>query len=96
METAEYEYDAAMKAAAEKIGANPLLARTGAYFHDIGKLKRPLYFKENQMGDNPHDRTDPYVSAAIVTAHTRDGLALAQKYHLKSRRLSWSITATPP
>ena len=70
------------EAAAEKIGANPLLARTGAYFHDIGKLKRPLYFKENQMGENPHDRTDPYVSAAIVTAHTRDGLQLAQKYHL--------------
>ncbi len=70
------------EAAAERIGANPLLARTGAYFHDIGKLKRPLYFKENQRGDNPHDRTDPYVSAAIVTAHTSDGLALAQKYHL--------------
>ena len=70
------------EAAAEKIGANPLLARTGAYFHDIGKLKRPLYFKENQMGDNPHDRTDPYVSAAIVTNHTRDGYLLAQKYHL--------------
>ena len=70
------------EAAAEKIGANPLLARTGAYFHDIGKLKRPLYFKENQRGDNPHDRTDPYVSAAIVTAHTSDGLALAQKHHL--------------
>ncbi len=70
------------EAAAEKIGANPLLARTGAYFHDIGKLKRPLYFKENQRGDNPHDRTDAYVSAAIVTAHTRDGLQLAQKHHL--------------
>ena len=70
------------EAAAEKIGANPLLARTGAYFHDIGKLKRPLYFKENQRGDNPHDRTDPYVSSAIVTAHTSDGLALAQKHHL--------------
>lgn len=70
------------EAAAERIGANPLLARTGAYFHDIGKLKRPLYFKENQRGDNPHDRTDPYVSAAIVTAHTSDGLALAQKFHL--------------
>ncbi len=70
------------EAAAEKIGANPLLARTGAYFHDIGKLKRPLYFKENQRGDNPHDRTDAYVSAAIVTAHTSDGLALAQKHHL--------------
>lgn len=70
------------EAAAEKIGANPLLARTGAYFHDIGKLKRPLYFKENQRGDNPHDRTDAYVSASIVTAHTSDGLALAQKHHL--------------
>lgn len=70
------------EAAAEKIGANPLMARTGAYFHDIGKLKRPLYFKENQMGENPHDTTDPYVSAAIVTTHTRDGLLLAQKHHL--------------
>ncbi|MGN0747063.1 MAG: HD domain-containing protein, partial [Aristaeellaceae bacterium] len=46
------------------------------------KLKRPLYFKENQMGDNPHDRTDPYVSAAILTTHTRDGVQLAQKYRL--------------
>lgn len=70
------------EAAAESIGANPLLARTGAYFHDIGKLKRPLYFKENQMGENPHDRTDPYVSAAILTTHTRDGLQLAQKHRL--------------
>ena len=70
------------EAAAERIGANPLLARTGAYFHDVGKLKRPLYFKENQMGENPHDKTDPYVSAAIVTAHTRDGVILAQKYRL--------------
>ena len=50
--------------------------------HDVGKLKRPLYFKENQMGENPHDHTDPYVSAAIVTTHTRDGLQLAQKYRL--------------
>ena len=70
------------EAAAEKIGANALLARTGAYFHDVGKLKRPSYFKENQQGINPLDQTDPYVSAAIVTTHTRDGLQLAQKYHL--------------
>lgn len=70
------------EAAAQKIGANHMLARTGAYFHDVGKLKRPLYFKENQMGENPHDRTDCYVSAAILTAHTRDGVQLAQKYHL--------------
>ena len=70
------------EAAAERIGANPLLARTGAYFHDIGKLKRPMYFKENQRGENPHDKTPPYVSAAIVTSHTKDGLQLAQKHRL--------------
>ncbi|MBQ9306954.1 MAG: HDIG domain-containing protein, partial [Clostridia bacterium] len=70
------------EAAAERIGANALLARTGAYFHDVGKLKRPAYFKENQQGINPLDQTDPYVSAAIVTTHTRDGLQLAQKYRL--------------
>lgn len=70
------------EAAAEAVGARPLLARAGAYFHDIGKLKRPLYFKENQIGENPHERTNPYVSAAIVTAHTRDGLIMAQQAHL--------------
>ncbi|MCE5342723.1 MAG: HDIG domain-containing protein [Eubacteriales bacterium] len=70
------------EAAAEAIGANPLLARAGAYYHDIGKLKRPLYFKENQMGENPHEHTNPYVSAAILTAHTRDGLMMAQQNHL--------------
>ena len=67
------------EAAADSISANGLLARVGAYYHDVGKLKRPLYFKENQMGDNPHDRTDPLVSTAILTAHPRDGVALAQK-----------------
>lgn len=70
------------EAAAEAIGANPLLARASAYFHDIGKLKRPLYFKENQIGDNPHEHANPYVSAAIVTAHTRDGLVMAQQNRL--------------
>ena len=69
-------------AAASAIGANALLARVGAYYHDVGKLKRPLYFKENQIGDNPHDRTDPRVSAAILTAHPRDGMQMAQKEHL--------------
>lgn len=67
------------EAACSAIGANGLLARVGAYYHDIGKLKRPMYFKENQMGDNPHDRTDPRVSTAILTAHPRDGSAMAQK-----------------
>ena len=71
------------EASAEAVGANPLLARVGAYYHDIGKLKRPLYFKENQIGeDNAHDHTDPQTSAAILTAHTRDGVALAKQYHL--------------
>ena len=74
-------------AAANAIGANALLARVGAYYHDIGKLKRPMYFKENQIGDNPHDRTDPRVSAAILTAHPRDGLQLAQKEHMPAEIL---------
>ncbi len=69
--------------AASAIGANGLLARVGAYYHDVGKLKRPQYFKENQMtGDNPHDRTDPRVSAAILTAHTRDGYQMGLKARL--------------
>ncbi len=67
------------EAAASAVGGNALLARVGAYYHDVGKLKRPVYFKENQLGDNPHDRTDPRVSAAILTAHPRDGAAMAQK-----------------
>ena len=70
------------EAAADAIGANGLLARVGANYHDIGKLKRPMYFKENQLGDNPHDRTDPMVSAAILTAHPTDGVALAEKYRM--------------
>ncbi|MCL2545179.1 MAG: HDIG domain-containing protein, partial [Clostridia bacterium] len=70
------------EAAAETIGANPLLARVGAYYHDIGKLKRPGFFKENQSGDNPHDRVDPRVSTAIILAHVRDGVALGERYRL--------------
>ena len=70
------------EAAADKIGANSYLARAGAYYHDIGKLKRPGYFSENQRGSNPHEKTDPYISAAILTAHTRDGMLLAQQEHL--------------
>ena len=70
------------ESAADKIGANPFLARAGAYYHDIGKLKRPGYFSENVRGGNPHENTDPYVSAAILTAHTRDGALIAQKEHL--------------
>ena len=67
------------EAAAERIGANPYLARAAAHYHDIGKLKRPMYFKENQQVDNPHDKIDPYISAAILTSHTRDGYQMAMK-----------------
>ena len=70
------------EAAADKIGANAYLARAGAYYHDIGKLKRPGYFSENQHGSNPHEKTDPYISAAILTSHTKDGALMAQKDHL--------------
>jgi putative nucleotidyltransferase with HDIG domain len=70
------------EAAASAVGANALLARVGAYYHDIGKLKRPMYFKENQMNDNPHDRTDPRVSTAILTAHPYDGVEMAVRAHL--------------
>lgn len=70
------------EAAAERIGANTLLARAAAYYHDIGKLKRPQYFSENQMGTNLHDNTDPYISSAIITSHPSDGLFLAQQEHL--------------
>lgn len=75
------------EAACDAIGANGLLARVGAYYHDVGKLKRPLYFKENQMGDNPHDRTDPRISTAILTAHPRDGVLMAQRYRMPQQVL---------
>ena len=68
--------------AAEVVGADPLVARVGAYYHDIGKMRNPLAFIENQTGTNPHDDLDPAVSASIVSAHVRDGLALADRYRL--------------
>jgi putative nucleotidyltransferase with HDIG domain len=69
--------------AAEVIGADPLVARVGAYYHDIGKMRNPSAFIENQAGEkNPHDELDPLVSAQIVAAHVRDGLALADRYRL--------------
>ncbi|MDI6902006.1 MAG: HDIG domain-containing protein [Anaerosomatales bacterium] len=69
--------------AAEAIGANPLLARVGSYFHDVGKLRRPAFFVENQAGGvNPHDTTSPTLSALIITAHVREGLELAKEYRL--------------
>ena len=70
------------EAAAEVVGGNPLLARVGAYYHDIGKLKRPNFFIENQSGENPHDRMSPNLSALVITSHAYDGAQLAKKYKL--------------
>ncbi|MBX6377489.1 MAG: HDIG domain-containing protein [Clostridia bacterium] len=71
------------EAAAEVVGGNGLLARVGAYFHDVGKLKRPYFFIENQMGGkNPHARLSPNLSALIITAHVREGVELARSYGL--------------
>ena len=67
--------------AAEEVGADPLLVRVGAYFHDIGKLKRPYFFVENQAGgENVHETLEPEVSADIVRAHVRDGVELCEQY----------------
>lgn len=71
-----------VEAAAEAIGANPLLARVCAYYHDIGKGKDPLYFSENQKGTNPHDELPPEESARRIIAHVPIGLELARKYDL--------------
>lgn len=69
--------------AAEAIGADALLARVGAFYHDIGKTMRPYFFTENQMeGTNPHDLMDPETSAQIIRSHTAEGLELARKHHL--------------
>lgn len=66
--------------AADKVGANSLLVRVGAYYHDIGKAKRPYFFKENQVGiENPHDNISPNLSAIIITNHTKDGVKLAEE-----------------
>lgn len=70
--------------AAEKIGARTLLVRTGALYHDIGKIKNPAFFTENQSGVNPHDQLSPEQSAAIIISHVHDGLKLAEKSHLPS------------
>lgn len=66
--------------ATEAINGNALLARVGAYYHDVGKLKRPNFFKENQLSDNPHDRMTPNLSTLVITSHTSDGTEIAEKY----------------
>lgn len=72
--------------AAERIGADSLLVRVGAYYHDIGKVLRPGFFVENQMdGENLHEGMDSSASASIIAAHVEDGLKLAEKHRLPHR-----------
>ena len=72
-----------VEAAAESINANPLLARVAAYYHDIGKASKPLYFIENQGGEeNRHDKLTPSMSALILISHIKEGAELAREKHL--------------
>lgn len=69
--------------AAEEVNANPVIARVGAYFHDVGKTKRPYFFGENQFGkENPHDKITANLSTLIITSHVKDGVELAKEYNI--------------
>ncbi len=71
------------ESAAEKVNADALLTRVGAYYHDIGKLKRPYFFSENQLsGDNPHSRLTPNLSSLVIGAHPKDGFEIGKKQRL--------------
>lgn len=71
------------EAGAEAVGANTLLCRVGAYYHDVGKLKKPAYFIENQMDAmNPHDKLSPSLSSLIVTSHVKDGIEMALEHRI--------------
>lgn len=71
------------EAGARAIGADPILARVGAYYHDIGKLKKPEYFIENQLGiKNPHDGLKPQMSALVIISHAKEGIEMAKKMKL--------------
>ncbi len=71
------------ESAAEAAGANPLMTRVGSYFHDIGKLKKPLYFSENEaFGKSKHDTLSPSMSHLIILSHVKDGVDLACKHKL--------------
>jgi len=71
------------EAGARAIGADPILARVGAYYHDIGKLKKPEYFIENQIGiKNPHDALKPQMSALVIISHAKEGIEMAKKMKL--------------
>ncbi|ABS26913.1 metal dependent phosphohydrolase [Anaeromyxobacter sp. Fw109-5] len=71
-----------VEAAAQAIGANPLLAKVCAYYHDLGKIRNPAFFAENQRGENRHDTLAPSMSALIIKRHVTDGLELARQWRL--------------
>ena len=83
---ATYAHSLAMgqlaEAAADAIGANGLMARVSAYYHDIGKLRRPEYFSENQAGYNIHDELSPRLSARAIASHVTEGVEIGREYHL--------------
>ncbi|MBR9647890.1 HD family phosphohydrolase [Clostridium tyrobutyricum] len=69
--------------ATEEVGGNALFSRVAAYYHDIGKIKRTYFFKENQLGnDNPHDKITSALSAVIIISHVKDGVEMAKEYKL--------------
>ncbi len=77
------------EAGASAIGADPILARVGAYYHDIGKLKKPEYFIENQIGQkNPHDNLKPQMSALVIISHVKDGFDMGKNMRLPKNVLS--------
>jgi len=72
-----------VEASAKAVGANPLLAKVAAYYHDIGKMKKPLYFIENQInGQNKHEKLAPSMSSLILISHVKDGVEMAMKHKL--------------
>ncbi|MFH1355395.1 MAG: HDIG domain-containing metalloprotein, partial [Candidatus Omnitrophota bacterium] len=78
------------EAACSAIGANALLARIGAYYHDIGKLEKPEYFSENQnIFASKHDTLTPSMSKLVITSHTKDGVELAKKYKLNQNIINF-------
>ena len=77
---------------ANKIGANGLLVRTGALYHDIGKMSNPVFFTENQAGINPHDKLTEIESAQIIIDHVKEGQRLAEKYNLPSNIKDFILT----
>jgi putative nucleotidyltransferase with HDIG domain len=70
------------EAAASKIGADALFAKVASYYHDIGKIRRPQFFVENQSIENAHDRLNPTLSGLVITSHIKDGIEVAREFKL--------------